>query len=168
MLPPCIHQHARTNTREGPGAKTASRICEARFDMGGHPHGLEGPMAACLPSPPALMHPAPHILLGGQTPRWMPRPPGDSHALPTHHMLTCAAHTLHMLTCPAPTTHAHICSELAIEPPMLGSSQSLLNRDHTATYYADMPRSQVRGRRICSACGCGFGITNGGGEGCVC
>jgi hypothetical protein len=31
-------------------------------------------------------------------------------------------------------------SELAINPPMLGSSQRLLNRDHFKVYYEGMPR----------------------------
>lgn len=36
--------------------------------------------------------------------------------------------------------------ELYIVPPSIGLSQSLLNRDHYATYYADAPRSPTTGR----------------------
>lgn len=39
-----------------------------------------------------------------------------------------------------------MCRELALVPPMLGSSQQLLNRNHTATYYRDMPHDKATGR----------------------
>jgi hypothetical protein len=39
-------------------------------------------------------------------------------------------------------------SELALVPPMLGSSQRLLNRDHAATYYSDMPPDAATGRAL--------------------
>lgn len=38
------------------------------------------------------------------------------------------------------------CRELSLVPPLLGSSQQLLNRDHTKTYYSDMPRCQTTSR----------------------
>jgi hypothetical protein len=40
---------------------------------------------------------------------------------------------------PPPHTPQTFCRELALVPPLLGSSQRLLLRDHTETYYAGMP-----------------------------
>lgn len=43
---------------------------------------------------------------------------------------------------------AALCSELALVPPMLGMSQQLLHKDHTATYYAGMPACQLSGKPL--------------------
>ncbi len=48
-----------------------------------------------------------------------------------------ALHT--WLACTLPVLHR----ELTLAPPMLGSSQTLLNRDHHKTYYEGMPRAQA-------------------------
>lgn len=46
------------------------------------------------------------------------------------------------------------CRELALVPPLLGSSQRLLLRDHTETYFAGMPLAEV-----CSSSGsCSGGV----------
>jgi acetyl-CoA synthetase len=54
------------------------------------------------------------------------------------------AHPFFLLTPPQipppPWTKKNQHSELTLVPPMLGSSQHLLNRDHAATYYKGMPR----------------------------
>ena len=53
------------------------------------------------------------------------------------------------LTRPLPNQHPnHLPRELALVPPMLGSSQRLLNRDHAATYYGGMPRDAATGRTL--------------------
>ncbi|WIA40402.1 hypothetical protein OEZ86_013761 [Tetradesmus obliquus] len=43
---------------------------------------------------------------------------------------------------------AAVTGELALVPPMLGMSQQLLHKDHTATYYAGMPACQLSGKPL--------------------
>lgn len=53
-----------------------------------------------------------------------------------------------MPPCPSQHTLTATHSELALVPPLLGSSQRLLNRDHATTYYQGMPRDAASGRPL--------------------
>jgi hypothetical protein len=49
---------------------------------------------------------------------------------------------VHAMRVSVPHCWCSTCSELALVPPLLGSSQRLLLRNHTETYYAGMPKCQ--------------------------
>jgi hypothetical protein len=71
------------------------------------------------------------------------RPPPDSSQHPPPLCRSCPPTHTHPLCHPCVTPHPS--RELTLVPPCLGFSQRLLNRDHGATYYADMPRHGVSG-----------------------
>lgn len=52
------------------------------------------------------------------------------------------------LSAPASAASPPVSGEVMLVPPMLGSSQRLLNADHDKVYYKDMPRHSATGRLL--------------------
>jgi hypothetical protein len=76
-----------------------------------------------------------------RTPHPTPAPPHPHPTPPTPHP---SPHPSPLTPPPTPTPHpTPPRRELTLRPPLLGSSQRLLNRLHSDVYYKDMPNCQV-------------------------